>query len=76
MASEESGAPWILYFAPDSYKKTALSRTDHCTWYLSTSEGVRYNWEGRAMTATEEVWLPREVHNYDLVSTYRNDGEC
>ena len=30
---------------------------------------------GRTMAATEEVWLPREVHNYDRGSTYRNDGE-
>ena len=29
-----------------------------------------------AMAATEEVWLPREVHNYDRGYTYRNDGEC
>ena len=27
------------------------------------------------MAATEEVWLPREVHN-DRGATYRNDGEC
>ena len=27
------------------------------------------------MTATEEVWMPGEVHNYDRGSTYRND-EC
>ena len=24
-------------FVSDNYKKSALSRTDHCTWYLSTS---------------------------------------
>ena len=29
-----------------------------------------------AMAATEVVWMPREVHNYDRGSTYRNDGEC
>ena len=29
-----------------------------------------------AMAATEEVWMPREVHNYGRGSTYRNDGEC
>ena len=28
------------------------------------------------MATTEEVWMPREVHNYDRGSTYRNDGEC
>ena len=28
------------------------------------------------MAATEEVWMPREVDNYDRGSTYRNDGEC
>ena len=28
------------------------------------------------MAATEEVWLPREVHNNGRGSTYRNDGEC
>ena len=33
-------------------------------------------WEDRAMAATEEVWMPREVHNYDRGSTYRNDSEC
>ena len=27
------------------------------------------------MVATEEVWMPREIHNYDRGSTYRNDGE-
>ena len=27
------------------------------------------------MAATEEVWMPREFHNYDPGSTYRNDGE-
>ena len=26
------------------------------------------------MAATEEVWLPREVHNNDRGTTYRNDG--
>ena len=25
------GASWILYFVSDSFKKRALSRTDHCT---------------------------------------------
>ena len=25
------------------------------------------------MAATEEVWLPREVHNNDRGTTYRND---
>ena len=25
---------------------------------------------------TEEVWMPREVHNYDRGSTYWNAGEC
>ena len=28
------------------------------------------------MATTEEVWMPREVQNYDLGSTYGNDGEC
>ena len=28
------------------------------------------------MAATEEVWLPREVHNCDRDTTYRNDDEC
>ena len=28
---------YCTYFVSDSYKKNALSRTDHCTWYLSTS---------------------------------------
>ena len=28
------------------------------------------------MAATEEVWMPREVFNYDRRSTFRNDGEC
>ena len=28
------------------------------------------------MVVTEEVWLPREVHNIDRSTTYRNDGEC
>ena len=28
------------------------------------------------MAITEEVWLPREVHNIDRRTTYRNDGEC
>ena len=28
------------------------------------------------MAATEEVWLPREVHNNDRGTTYWNDGEC
>ena len=28
------------------------------------------------MAATEYVWMPREVHNYDWGSTYRNDDEC
>ena len=28
---------WMWYFVSDSYKKSALSRTDHCSWYLSTS---------------------------------------
>ena len=37
---------------------------------------VRYSWEDRAMAATEEVWLPREVHNNDRGTTYWNDGEC
>ena len=23
-----------------------------------------------------EVWMPREVHNNDRGTTYRNDGEC
>ena len=27
----------VMIFCSDSYKKSALSRTDHCTWYLSTS---------------------------------------
>ena len=27
----------MIYIVSDSYKKSALSRTDHCTWYLSTS---------------------------------------
>ena len=27
------------------------------------------------MAAIEEIWIPREVHNYDRGSTYRNDGE-
>jgi len=27
------------------------------------------------MAATEEVWLPREVHNYDRGPTYRNFGD-
>ena len=27
------------------------------------------------MAASEEVWMPREVHNYDRGSTYRSDGE-
>ena len=34
------------------------------------------NWDDRAMAATEEVWLPREVHNNDRGTTYWNDGEC
>ena len=29
-----------------------------------------------AMAANEEVWLPREIHNNDRGTTYRNDGEC
>ena len=29
-----------------------------------------------AEVATEEVWLPREVHNNDRGTTYRNDGDC
>ena len=28
-------------------------------------QGVRYILEDRAMAATEEVWLPREVHKND-----------
>ncbi len=28
------------------------------------------------MTATKDVWMPSEVHNYDRGSLYRNDGEC
>ena len=28
------------------------------------------------MTATEEVWLPRDVHNNDRGTTCQNDGEC
>ena len=28
------------------------------------------------MVATEEVWMPREVHSYDLGSTNLNDGVC
>jgi len=35
-----------------------------------------YSWEDRAMTATEVVWLPREVHSNDRDTTYWNDGEC
>ena len=27
------------------------------------------------MAATEEAWVPREVHNYDRGSIYRNDGD-
>ena len=27
------------------------------------------------MATTEEVWLSREVQNYDRGSTYTNDGE-
>ena len=42
VASEVTGALWI-YFVYDSYKKSALSKTDHCTWYLSTS--LQYRWE-------------------------------
>ena len=38
--------------------------------------GFRYSWEDWAMAATEEVWMQREIHNYDRGSTYRNDGEC
>ena len=37
---------------------------------------VRYSWEDLAMATTEDVWMPREVHNYDRGSTYWNDGEC
>ena len=74
MASEVTGARWILYFVSDSYKKTELSMTDHCTWYLSTFSKA-YSWKNRAMAATEEVLMPREVHNYDRGSTYRNYGE-
>ncbi|KAK2179777.1 hypothetical protein NP493_473g02016 [Ridgeia piscesae] len=37
--------------------------------------GVRYSWEDLAMATTEDVWMPREVHNYDRGSTYWNDGE-
>ena len=47
---------------------------DHCICRLQ--QGVRYSWEERAMAATEEVWLPREVHNNDRGTTYWNDGEC
>ena len=36
MATEVTGTPRIWYFVSDSYKKSALSRTDHYTWYLST----------------------------------------
>ena len=28
------------------------------------------------MAATEDVWMPREVHNYDIDSTYLNECEC
>ena len=28
------------------------------------------------MAATEEIWMPREIHNHDRGSTYGNDGEC
>ena len=30
-------------FVSDSYKKSALSRTDHCTWYLSTAFIEKYD---------------------------------
>ena len=50
--------------------------TDHCIWYLLTSVRRSIQLEDRATAATEEVWLPREVHNNDRGSTYRNDGEC
>ena len=48
--------------------------TDHCICRLH--KGIRYSWEDHAVAATEQVWMPREVHNNDRVSTYRNDGEC
>ena len=37
MASEGSREPWIRYFVSDRYKKSALSKTDLCTWYFLIS---------------------------------------
>ena len=33
--------------------------------FVNFSKAFDSSWEDRAMAATEEVWLPREVHNYD-----------
>ena len=57
-------------------KKSALSKTDHCTWYLSTSVRSSIQLGGPGYGSYWEVWLPRDVHNYDRGTTYRNDGEC
>ena len=73
--SEVTGAPWI-YFVSNTYKKSALSWIDHCTWYLSTSVRRSIHLGGPGMATTWEIWMLREVHNYDRGSTYRNDGEC
>ena len=45
----------------NSYKKSALSRTN-MVFVHGTS--VRHSIQNWVMAATEEVWIPREVHNY------------
>ena len=27
------------------------------------------------MAVSDEIWIPRKVHNHDINSAYRNDGE-
>ena len=43
--------------------------------YCRLQEGLRYNLENQAMTATKKVWVYTENHSYNWGSTYGNSGK-
>lgn len=77
VASYPIGASWTWYCISDNYEKRTLSRTDHCTWYLSNSQRPSTPYGDRAIANTAEIRMPSEIQDYDHASSTRgNDGEC
>ena len=70
MASEVTGEPWILnYFRRQLYEKYIEQDRP---LYMVLSISIRHSSQLRepGYDSFEEIWMPRELHNYDRSSTY------